>query len=189
MAEAKFSQSAAVNRCRNIKETKLKAQHALAKLADEEVTIYSANLDEARHQLHTQILEQTAVDLRQNAEASDAEVSWGRKEQLNHFVEKLSAMKALLQFQEEAREREAAFKSSIRQKRAAFQARLARLEQRQLAERNELNSSQTRLADTISQIRAIEIKGIKDKNKARRMKRDNEIQSQQASMRQQKGLF
>ncbi|KAJ3028767.1 UNVERIFIED_CONTAM: hypothetical protein HDU68_000965 [Siphonaria sp. JEL0065] len=181
-----FSQSASVSRCRNVKETKLKAQHALAKLADEEVTIYSANLDEARHQLRTQILEQTAVDLRQNAEAEDAKVSWSRKEQLNHFVEKLSSMKSLLQFQEEARERETAFKSSIRQKRAAFQVRLARLEQRQLAERNELNFSQTRLADTINQIRAIEIKGIKDKNKARRMKRDNEIQSQQASMRQQK---
>ncbi|KAJ3027481.1 UNVERIFIED_CONTAM: hypothetical protein HDU68_003727 [Siphonaria sp. JEL0065] len=43
---------------------------------------------------------------------------------------------------------------------------------------NELNFSQRRLADTINQIRAIEIKGIKDKNKAGRMKRDSELQLQ-----------
>ncbi|KAJ3061236.1 hypothetical protein HDU98_002855, partial [Podochytrium sp. JEL0797] len=203
--EAKFSQSSAVTRCRNVKETKLKAQHALAKLADEEggknstlphpsiplpfylaFTIYSANLDEARHQLRTQILEQTSVDLRQGEEAQDNQISWERKEQLNQLVEKLMAIKSLLRFQEEARERDVAFKSSIRQKRAAFQVRLARLEQRQTAERTELFQSQNRLADTVSQIRAIEINGIKDKNKARRMKRDNEIQAQQASMRQQK---
>ncbi|KAJ3062105.1 hypothetical protein HDU99_005331, partial [Rhizoclosmatium hyalinum] len=51
---------------------------------------------------------------------------------------------------------------------------------------HELLQSQQRLADTISQIRLIEIKSIKDKNQVRRMKRENEIQTQQTSMRQQK---
>ncbi|KAJ3296489.1 hypothetical protein HDU79_006514 [Rhizoclosmatium sp. JEL0117] len=181
-----FSQSAAVNRCRNVKETKLRAQQALAKLADEEVTIYSANLEESRHQLRNQLYEQSAVEVRQLAEARDTQVSWERKEQLNKLIDKLTGIKSLLRFQEEARERELSFKSSIRQKRAAFQSRLVRLEQRHTAERNELFLSQQRLAITVSQIRAIEIKGIKDKNKARRMVREIEIQAQQTSMRQQK---
>ncbi|KAI9339869.1 adenylate and guanylate cyclase catalytic domain-containing protein [Obelidium mucronatum] len=181
-----FSQSAAVNRCRNVKETKLKAQQALAKLADEEVTIYFANLEESRHQLRTQLAEQSAVELRQAAEARDTQVSWERKEQLNKLVDKLTRIKSLLRFQEEAREREIGFKSSIRQKRAAFQDRLARLEQRHAAERNELFMSQQRLAITIDQIHAIELKGIHDRNKQRRMRKENEIQAQQTSMRQQK---
>ncbi|KAJ3393265.1 hypothetical protein HDU84_002344 [Entophlyctis sp. JEL0112] len=130
-----FSQSAAVTRCRNIKETKLKAQNALAKLADEEVTVYSANLDDWRHQLRTQLAEQSSVTTRQTSEARDTEISWERKDQLTKLIDKLTGIKSLLRFQEEARERELAFKSSIRQKRAAFSVRLARLEQRHAAER------------------------------------------------------
>ncbi|KAJ3358021.1 hypothetical protein HDU83_000078 [Entophlyctis luteolus] len=185
-ATTTFSQSAAVTRCRNIKETKLKAQNALAKLADEEVTVYSANLDDWRHQLRTQLAEQSSVTTRQLSEAKDTEISWERKDQLTKLIDKLTSIKSLLRFQEEARERELAFKSSIRQKRAAFSVRLARLEQRHSAERNELCLSQQRLAETIRQIRAIEIKSIKDKNKQRRFRRENEIQSQQSNMRQQK---
>ncbi|KAJ3063578.1 hypothetical protein HDU99_004779, partial [Rhizoclosmatium hyalinum] len=185
-AEVKFSQCAAVMRCRNVTESKLRAKHALAKLADEEVTIYSANLDDARHQLRTQMIDGTSVNERQITAAIDAKISWQRKEQLNSSVEKLTAIKGLLRFQEEARERDVVFKSSIIQKRGAFQGRLARLEVRQTAERNELFLSQNRLAETMTHIRAIEILSIKDKNKARRMKRDNEIQSQQSAMRQQK---
>ncbi|KAI8608157.1 hypothetical protein BC830DRAFT_1174668 [Chytriomyces sp. MP71] len=186
MSEVKFSQSAAVTRDRNFKEGKLKAQQALAKLADEEVTIYTANLEESRHQLRSQLIEQTGVEVRQSAEAEDVKISTERKEQLNTLVERLTAIKSVLRFQEEALERELAFKGSIRQKRAAFQVRLARLEQRQAAERVELQNSQNRLAQTVLQIRAIEIKSIKDKNKVRRMKRENEITAQQVSMRQQK---
>ncbi|KAJ3027452.1 UNVERIFIED_CONTAM: hypothetical protein HDU68_003817 [Siphonaria sp. JEL0065] len=185
-SEVKFSQSAAVSRCRNVKEIKLKAQQALAKLADEEVTVYTANLEDARHQLRTQLSEQSSVEVRQRAEASDTQVSWYRKGQLNQLIDKLTGIKALLRFQEEAREREIGFKSSIRQKRAAFQVRLARLEQRHTAERNELFMSQQRLAETVNQIRAIEIKSIKDRNKQRRMQKENEIQAQQTNMRQQK---
>ncbi|KAI9339871.1 hypothetical protein BDR26DRAFT_369351 [Obelidium mucronatum] len=186
MADVKFSQSAAVTRCRNIKETKLKAQQALAKLADEEVTVCTANLEDARHQLRTQLAEQSSVEIRQTAEAKDTEISWTRKGQLNQLIDKLTGIKSLLRFQEEAREREIGFKSNIRQKRAAFQARLARLEQRHTAERNELFMSQQRLAITVDQIRAIEIKNIKDRNKQRRVQKENEIQAQQTSMRQQK---
>ncbi|KAJ3240160.1 Nitrogen permease reactivator protein [Chytriomyces hyalinus] len=184
--DGKFSQMAAVTRCRNITETKLKAQQALAKLADEEVTIHSANLEDSLHQFRTQIIEQTAVETRQNAAAENATISWGRKEQLNKLIDKLTSIKSMLRFQEEARQREIDFKNSIRQMRAAFQVRLARLEQRQSAERNELQLSQNRLADTVTQIRMIEMKSLKDRNQVRRLKREFEIQAQQASMRQQK---
>ncbi|KAJ3398533.1 Nitrogen permease reactivator protein [Chytriomyces hyalinus] len=184
--DGKFSQMAAVTRCRNITEAKLKAQQALAKLADEEVTIHSANLEDSLHQFRTQIIEQTAVETRQNAAAENATISWGRKEQLNKLIDKLTSIKSMLRFQEEARQRELDFKNSIRQMRSAFQVRLARLEQRQSAERNELQMSQNRLADTVTQIRMIEMKSIKDRNKVRRLKREFEIQAQQASMRQQK---
>ncbi|KAJ3408504.1 Retinal guanylyl cyclase 2, partial [Chytriomyces hyalinus] len=185
-AEVKFSQSAAVTRCRTVKEVKLKAQQAIVKLSDEEVTIYSANLEDSRNQLKNQLVDQVSVDTRQSDEARDVKVSLHRKEQLNKLVDKLTAIKCVLRFQEEAREREISFKNSVRQKRSAFQVRLARLEQRQSAERNELNMSQTRLAETMNQIRTIEMKTIKDRNQARRMIRENEIQAQQAAMRQQK---
>ncbi|KAJ3030021.1 UNVERIFIED_CONTAM: hypothetical protein HDU68_010370 [Siphonaria sp. JEL0065] len=185
-AETKFSQSAAVTRSRNVTEQKLKAQYALAKLADEEVTIYTANLESSLHRLNTQLSENHSIQLRQAEAARDEQVSWERKQQLNKLVDKLTAIKSLLRFQEEEREREAAFKSSARQKSSAFVARAARMEQRHSAERNELLLSQQRLAQTVSHIRTIEIKAIKDKNKARRIMRENEIQAQQTAMRQQK---
>ncbi|KAJ3238831.1 hypothetical protein HDU81_007031 [Chytriomyces hyalinus] len=184
----KFSQSAAVNRCRGVKEEKIKAQQALAKLADEEVTIHSANLEHSHHQLRTQLVDQASVIVRQQNEAIDVKISWERKEQLTRLIDKLTAIKAVIRLQHEAQEREAAFKANVREKRAAFQARVAKLEQRHTAERNELSLSQTRVAETVAQIRAIESKTIKDRNQARRMKRENEILSQQASMRQQKEM-
>ncbi|KAJ3238990.1 hypothetical protein HDU78_003090 [Chytriomyces hyalinus] len=184
----KFSQSAAVSRCREIKESKLKAQQALVKLADEEVTVNSANLEHSHHQLRTQLTEQASITLRQQEEANDVKISWERKEQLTRLIDKLTAIKSVIRLQHEAQEREAAFKASVREKRSAFQARLVKLEQRHTSERNELYLSQARVAETVAQIRAIEIKAIKDTNKARRMKREIEILSQQASMRQQKEM-
>ncbi|KAJ3256664.1 hypothetical protein HDU77_003012 [Chytriomyces hyalinus] len=186
-AKGEFSQSAAVTRCRKLKETKLRAQQVLAKLADEEVTIYSAKLEDARHQLKNQLVEQTSVNLRQEAEAKDVKISWERKEQLTKLVDKLTAIKSVIRFQQEARDREVDFKASVRQKMSAFQVRLAKLEQCQLAERNELLQSQTRLAETVSQIRAIEVKAIKDKNRARRLQKEHDILAEQESMRQKKG--
>ncbi|KAJ3240169.1 hypothetical protein HDU78_002462 [Chytriomyces hyalinus] len=185
-AKGEFSQSAAVTRCRKLKETKLRAQQVLAKLADEEVTIYSAKLEDARHQLKNQLVEQTSVNLRQEAEAKDVKISWERKEQLTKLVDKLTAIKSVIRFQQEARDREVDFKASVRQKMSAFQVRLAKLEQCQLAERNELLQSQTRLAETVSQIRAIEVKAIKDKNRARRLQKEHDILAEQESMRQKK---
>ena len=99
------------------------------------VTIHSANLDEGRNQLMTQLFEQRAFDKRQESEAEDFRVGREKKIQFTSLVDKLSALKLVLRFQEDNRETETAFKLSIRHKRAAFQVQLARLEKRQIAER------------------------------------------------------
>ncbi|KAJ3058160.1 hypothetical protein HDU98_005721, partial [Podochytrium sp. JEL0797] len=184
--EARFSQSAAVTRCRHVTETKLKAQQAVVKLFDEESTICTANLESENHRLKTQLANNSAIADRQLETARDSQFAWERKLKLNNLVDKLAAIKSLLRFQEEAREREAAFKSSTRQKRAAFHARSARMEQRHTAERNELLFSQRRLAETFRRINAIEIRHIKDQNQARKALKENESQAQLVAMRQQK---
>ena len=81
------------------------------------------------------MFEQRAIDLRQSAESNDTIVGRERKRQLSNLVDKLAAVQLVLRYQEEARERALAFKENIRQKRAAFQVRLTRLEQRQASER------------------------------------------------------
>jgi hypothetical protein len=83
----------------------------------------------------TQQYEQRSFDNRQEAEAEDFRTGRERKIQFTALVDKLSALKLLLRFQEDNRESETAFKLSIRHKRAAFQVQLARLEKRQVAER------------------------------------------------------
>ncbi|KAI8612088.1 hypothetical protein BC830DRAFT_1171347 [Chytriomyces sp. MP71] len=183
-----FNQSTAVSRDRNAKEQKLGGHLALVKLADEESTIHEANLKETRDLLYSQLHEQVGIAQLQSTEAEDVKVSFARKVQFTKLVDKVTAMKAILRFQEEARERELALTGSIRQKRAAFQVRLVRLEQRQVAERNELSVAQKRLADSVLAVREIELKSIKDKNKLRRIKRENEMTAHQVSLRQQKGV-
>lgn len=184
--ETKFNQSEAVTRCRGFKEAKLKGQYALAKLVDEEVTIHSANLDEGRNQLMTQLFEQRSFDKRQEAEAEDFKTGRERKNQFVSLVDKLSALKLTLRFQEDNRETETAFKLSIRHKRAAFQVQLARLEKRQIAERNELMAAQTRLTHTAARIRAIDVGNMKDLKAARILKKKHAVMDQQAQMKQQK---
>ncbi|KAJ3332009.1 Nitrogen permease reactivator protein [Blyttiomyces sp. JEL0837] len=181
-----FSQSEAVSRCRNFTEEKLKGLNQLTKYGDEEISVYDGFLEEMRHQLRTQFFEQRAEDIRQTAETSELEISQTRKLQLVQLVDKMASMKKTLRFQEEARERELAFKNSIRSKREAFHARLNRLEQRQVHERNELVTSQYRIFNTMQHIRNIEANAITDSNKARRMKQENEVLAQQSQMKQQK---
>lgn len=185
-SETKFNQSEAVTRCRGFKEAKLKGQYALAKLVDEEVTIHSANLDEGRNQLMTQLFEQRSFDKRQEAEAEDFKTGRDRKIQFTSLVDKLSALKLVLRFQEDNRETETAFKLSIRHKRAAFQVQLARLEKRQVAERNELSAAQTRLAHTAARIRAIDVGNMKDRKAARALMKQHAMMEQQTQMKQQK---
>ncbi|KAJ3212586.1 Nitrogen permease reactivator protein [Dinochytrium kinnereticum] len=146
--ERVFSESEAVGRCRKIKEEKLKAMFSLSKLADDE---------EQRHQLEMQLSQHVLTDSRQAAEAVELEVSGIRKRQLAGLVDKLTSIRDLLRFQEEQSDRELYFKKSIRQKRAAVQVRLGRLERKQNAERQELILAQNRFHRTVAQIRAIEI--------------------------------
>ncbi|KAJ3267668.1 hypothetical protein HDU76_011679, partial [Blyttiomyces sp. JEL0837] len=66
-----------------------------------------------RHQLGTQLFEQRAEDLRQMAENAELDIGQSRKLQLVHLVDKIAIMKKPLRFQEEAKERELAFRNSI----------------------------------------------------------------------------
>jgi hypothetical protein len=134
----------------------------------------------------TQQYEQRSFDNRQEAEAEDFRTGRERKIQFTALVDKLSALKLLLRFQEDNRESETAFKLSIRHKRAAFQVQLARLEKRQVAERKELFSAQARLSETAATIRHIEVINMKDQKLARALKRKHAIMDQQNQMKQQK---
>ena len=89
----------------------------------------------------TQLFEQSSFDKRQEAEAEDFRTGRLRKIQFTALVDKLSALKLLLRFQEDNRETETSFRLSIRHKRASFQIQLARLEKRQKAERLILKSN------------------------------------------------
>ncbi|KAJ3165312.1 hypothetical protein HK101_000241, partial [Irineochytrium annulatum] len=184
-----FSQSESVSRCRNVLESKLKALYGLAKLADEEVIIKQSNLEESYSDLRTQFKNERSAEIRQEAEANDMETSALRKRQLTNLVDKLTALKLQLRFQEEEIEKELGLKSSTRQKRAAFQIRLARMDERHDAERNELMMAQNRLQSTVAHIREIELNTVKDPQVVRRKKKENEILSQQSKMQQQKGLI
>ncbi|KAJ3301175.1 hypothetical protein HDU76_005823, partial [Blyttiomyces sp. JEL0837] len=197
VANRVFSQSEAVSRCRKFTEEKLKGLNQLVKYGDEEVAVVETATYNSPYTMassrkcviscaRTQLFEQRAEDLRQLAENAELVVGQSRKFQLVNLVDKMAIMKKQLRFQEEARERELAFKNSMRQKREAFQARLNRLEQRQLSERNELILSQSRMFNTMQHIRTIEVNAITDSNKARRMKQENEVLAQQSQMKQQK---
>ncbi|KAJ3287416.1 hypothetical protein HDU76_007831, partial [Blyttiomyces sp. JEL0837] len=77
------------------------------------VTVYDGFLEEMRHQLGTQLFEQRAEDLRQMAKNAELDIGQSRKLQLVHLVDKMAIMKKQLRFQEEAKERELAFRNSI----------------------------------------------------------------------------
>ncbi|KAJ3194854.1 hypothetical protein HK101_001745 [Irineochytrium annulatum] len=186
MNEKAFSQSEGVSRCRGVKEAKIKALYGLSKLADEEVTIHQAHLEETYNALRTKVKDERAIDGRQQAEAADVEIAGERKRQLVTLVDKVTALKLQLRFQEEQIDKELALGSSIRRKREAFQIRLERLEERHMAERNELMIAQNRVRGTIAHIRDIELNSQKDQQVARRKRKENEILAQQSKMQQQK---
>ncbi|KAJ3133035.1 hypothetical protein HK100_004761 [Physocladia obscura] len=184
-AQPAFSQSQSVTRCRKVKEDKLKAQLAIAKYADEEATIHSANLDSEYHELQMLMMQQASMQKSQTLQAEDTEISAERKRQLTKLLEKLTALHTLLKFQEEVRDREFTFKSSVLAKRQAFQNRITRLFVRQGNERNELKLSQQRVAETLKQIHTIEMKGMKESEVIRK-KKEFQFQEQQSNIRQQK---
>ena len=49
--------------------------------------------------------------------------------------------------------------------------------------------AQQRLSQTVAQIRAIEANSLKDANKIRQMKKENETLAQQSKMKAQKGIW
>ncbi|KAJ3412699.1 Guanylate cyclase 2G [Chytridiales sp. JEL 0842] len=184
--DAGFSQTEAVSRCRNVKEAKIKTKFALLKLSDEEVTVYNDNLDETFHTHRTQLTEQAGLLVRQENEAKETIQAASRKLRLGNLIDKLTALKLSLRFAEVQHQSLLSFKDITRQKREAFQVRLARLEQRQTTERTELLMAQQRVAMTVAHVRSIELNKIKNTSERRRKLKDNEISIQQVQMKSQK---
>ncbi|KAI8851794.1 adenylate and guanylate cyclase catalytic domain-containing protein [Chytridium lagenaria] len=178
----------AIGRCRRVKEAKLKAMFSLTKLADDEVIIHHANLEEQLHRESLNITVQRSTEYRSLNEAIDMEVSGTRKRRLGSLIDKLSGLRELLRFQDEEREKDLSAKAAVRQKGKAFQIRQARLENKQNAERQELILAQGRLQETLTQIKIAKVNMMKDKQAARLKEKENEITAQQNRMRQQKGL-
>ncbi|KNC97834.1 uncharacterized protein SPPG_06831 [Spizellomyces punctatus DAOM BR117] len=177
--------SEAVARDRNAKEAKMLAQRRLVHFHEEEANIFEANLKEARQLYESQLVEQRLVEWRQKDAADDLLKDEERKTELVKFVNKMAALKIKLRLQDEAREREVAFREKIKMKRDAHQARVKKLEERQKKERDELLSTQARIAKNLKLIQSLEVRGI-DEAKKRRLLREFEIQSQQLAMKQQK---
>ncbi|KAJ3197104.1 hypothetical protein HK101_006066 [Irineochytrium annulatum] len=181
-----FSQSEAVGRCRGIKEAKIRAQRNVNKYWNEESLIRAIQLEEQSDDLRRQLEDGQKLEERDVAAAGDTEVAVLRKNQLSNLVDKLGAMKKLLQFQEQQRDIQLSFMANVRHKRVAFSERLSTLEKRQAAERDELMMAQERLQKTVDQIRAIEVKAIKSDRERERRKAEHKTLAEQSKMRNQK---
>jgi hypothetical protein len=82
-----------------------------------------------------QLRELSSSQTSQQLEFTDFVKNKHRKQDLFRLVDRVVEMKRFLRFQEECREKEEHFKSTIKSKREMFRIRMARLEQRQIAER------------------------------------------------------
>ncbi|KAJ3055396.1 hypothetical protein HK097_010672 [Rhizophlyctis rosea] len=177
--------SESVGRDRMIKEQKMLAQRKLVHFQEEEANIFEANLKEARQLYESQLVEGRLTEWRQKIQAEDLLKDETRKADLVNLVNKMSELKIQLTLQDEARDREVAFRAKMKLRREAFQARVKKLEERQKKEREELVITQERIAKNLKMIQALEIRGM-DESRRRKALREFEIQSQQLAMRQQK---
>ncbi|KAI8822703.1 adenylate and guanylate cyclase catalytic domain-containing protein [Fimicolochytrium jonesii] len=177
--------SEAVLRDRNVKEQKLLAQRRLVHFQEEETNIFEANLKEARQLYESQLVEQRLVEWRQRSSADDMLKDEERKSDLVKLVVKMGALKIKLNLQDEARGREIAFREKVKLKRDAHSLRVKKMEERQKKEREELLTTQGRIARNAKLVQALEVRGM-DEMQKRKYLREYEIQSQQLAMKQQK---
>ncbi|KAJ3038478.1 hypothetical protein HDV00_000575 [Rhizophlyctis rosea] len=177
--------SESVGRDRAVKEQKMLAQRKLVHFQEEEANIFEANLKEARQLYESQLVEGRLTEWRQKIAAEDLLKDEIRKADLINLVSKMSELKIQLNLQDEARDREVAFRAKMKLRREAFQARVKKLEERQKKEREELVITQERIAKNLKMIQALEVRGM-DEARRRKALREFEIQSQQLAMRQQK---
>ncbi|KAJ3004818.1 Guanylate cyclase 2G [Thoreauomyces humboldtii] len=175
----------ALRRCRAIKEQKLAAQRRWGNFVEEEVTVFEANIKEARQLYEQQLEEQRLVDDRQREAAADLLAAEARKGELIGMVSKIAAVKRHLNAQDEAREREVDFRAKQKQKRSAFEKRSKVIEAAQVAEREDLVVTQERVSRNLKAIHSLELRGMTESHR-RAHNRDFQLRYQQLRMRQQK---
>lgn len=101
------------------------------------------------------------------------------------MVSKIAAIKHHITQQDLARERELDFRAKQMQKREAFEKRSKTIEQTQVSERDNLVTTQDRVARNLKTIHSLEMRGLSDNDKKGRA-REYELQYQQLKMKQQK---
>ncbi|KAJ3151330.1 Nitrogen permease regulator 2 [Geranomyces variabilis] len=174
-----------LRRCRNIKEQKIAAQRRWGHFQEEEVSLFEANVKEARQLYEQQLDEQRLADDRQTEAATDLLSSEARKRELVGIVSKIAAIKSHTACQDKARERELEFRARQKQKREAFDRRNRVIEATQAKEREELMTTQSRVSANLGVIHQLELRGMTDEEK-RQHNKQYQLQYQQLKMRQQK---
>ncbi|KAI8820145.1 uncharacterized protein EV422DRAFT_80691 [Fimicolochytrium jonesii] len=175
----------ALIRDREVKEQKLGAQRKLGRFNDEEVTVFEANVKEARLLYEQQLEERRHAEERQREAAADILASEARKKDLIGLASRIQAFKIQVMNQNQARERELDFRAATKQKREAFTQRVKVIEQAQAAERQELVDAQERIARNLKIIHALEMREMSEKDIAKK-KTEYQLEYEQLKMRQQK---
>ncbi|KAJ3155687.1 Nitrogen permease reactivator protein [Geranomyces michiganensis] len=174
-----------LRRCRLIKEQKIAAQRRWGHFHEEEVSLFEANVKEARQLYEQQLDEQRLADDRQTEAAADLLSAEARKRELVGIVAKIAAIKTHTACQDKARERELEFRARQKQKREAFDRRNRVIEATQAKEREELMTTQARVSANLGIIHQLELRGMSDEEK-RQHNKQYQLQYQQLKMRQQK---
>ncbi|KAJ3184402.1 hypothetical protein HDU85_001707 [Gaertneriomyces sp. JEL0708] len=175
----------ALARDRSVKEQKILAQRKLVHFQEEEVNIFEANVKEARQLYDSQLAEQRLAEMRQRIAAEDLIRDEGRKIQLVQLVNKMAILKTRTTQMDEAREREIAFRDKVKLRREMHTVRVKKMEERQRREREELLTTQQRVARNFRMMQAIQMRSLDEVTK-RRVLREFHVQAQQLSMKQQK---
>ncbi|KAJ3369425.1 hypothetical protein GGF31_005335 [Allomyces arbusculus] len=177
--------AAALRNVRDDIEHKAALQRKLQHFDQEEANLREAALMEARNLYEAQLTERRLSEMRQRELATDLLAAEFMKVRLAKLADRALTLKVRLVQQEEAREREVAFRQKMRQKREAFQLLIKNVEARQKREREELRMSQLRVAKNIKLIQALEMRGLDEIDRRRKLK-ENEVVAHQLRMKQQK---
>ncbi|KAJ3019804.1 hypothetical protein HKX48_001731 [Thoreauomyces humboldtii] len=174
-----------LRRARTVTEQKLSAQRRWGAFEQEEITVFEANIKEARHMYEQQLEEQRRTDDRQQEAAMDLLAGEARKSELVNIVCKIAAVKNHLNAQEEAKEREIDFRAKQKQKRSAFEKRNKVIEAAQIGEREDLVAAQERSSRNLKAINTLELRGMTEANRQSH-NQEFQVAYQQLKMRQQK---
>ncbi|KAI9218587.1 hypothetical protein BC828DRAFT_209437 [Blastocladiella britannica] len=170
---------------RTANEHRLLLQARVKDFYQEQANIREAGLLEARSLYSTQLeLRRLNAGWQNDLSVSLLE-SEETKVRLAILLDKNLRYRQKMLQQEEAREREGAFRSKMRQKRDAFQDLMKQLEARQALERDDLAIAQRRVAANLQRIEELETRNLDTAGRAAKAA-ENDKAAQELRMRQQK---